>query len=62
MDAPAPLLAKQWKKIFDSGKVVAPPMAAVSSIIFGYLAYRGMSTYALDEVMDTDCCSTHRIF
>ncbi|KAI4797120.1 hypothetical protein E4T44_12020, partial [Aureobasidium sp. EXF-8845] len=40
MDAPAPLLAKQWKKIFDSGKVVAPPMAAVSSIIFGYLAYR----------------------
>lgn len=42
LDAPAPLLAKQWKKIFDQGKVVAPPMAAISSAIFGYLAYRGM--------------------
>jgi hypothetical protein len=49
MDAPAPLLAKQWKKIFDSGKVVAPPMAAISSAIFGYLAYRGMFTHALDR-------------
>jgi hypothetical protein len=60
MDAPAPLLAKQWKKIFDSGKVVAPPMAAVSSIVFGYLAYRGMSIYVLDGDMETDCSSTHR--
>jgi hypothetical protein len=48
MDAPAPLLAKQWKKIFDSGKVVAPPMAAISSAIFGYLAYRGMPAHDLD--------------
>ncbi|KAI4723765.1 DUF1772-domain-containing protein [Aureobasidium sp. EXF-10728] len=40
MDAPAPLLAKQWKKIFDQGKTSAPPMAVLSSAIFGYLAYR----------------------
>ncbi|KAG2165974.1 DUF1772-domain-containing protein [Aureobasidium pullulans] len=40
MDAPAPLLAKQWKKIFDQGKVAAPPMAVISAAIFGGLAYR----------------------
>ncbi|KAI5243213.1 DUF1772-domain-containing protein [Aureobasidium subglaciale] len=40
MDAPAPLLAKQWKKIFDIGKVTLPPLALVSGAIFGYLAYR----------------------
>ncbi|KAI4732970.1 DUF1772-domain-containing protein [Aureobasidium sp. EXF-12298] len=40
LDAPAPLLARQWKKIFDQGKVAAPPMAVLSSAIFGYLAYR----------------------
>ena len=45
MDAPAPLLARQWKKIFDQGKVVAPPMALISSAIFGYLAYRGKTTH-----------------
>jgi len=41
LDAPAPLLAKQWKKMFDSGKVVAPPLSIVGAAIFGALAYRG---------------------
>jgi hypothetical protein len=41
MDAPAPLLAKQWKKMFDSGKIVAPPLSIISAVIFGGLAYRG---------------------
>lgn len=41
LDAPAPLLVKQWKKVFDTGKVVAPPLSLVSAIIFASLAYRG---------------------
>ena len=49
LDAPAPLLARQWKKIFDQGKVAAPPMAVLSSAIFGYLAYRGKFAHVLDE-------------
>ncbi|KAF1353902.1 hypothetical protein BDV97DRAFT_279548, partial [Delphinella strobiligena] len=40
LDSPAPLLVKQWKKIFDSGKVVAPPLSIISAAIFGGLAYR----------------------
>ncbi|KAI5200696.1 DUF1772-domain-containing protein [Aureobasidium subglaciale] len=40
MDAPAPLLVKQWKRIFDIGKVTLPPLAIASGAIFGYLAYR----------------------
>lgn len=42
MESPAPLAAKQWKKIFDSGKVIAPPLTVVSAATFGGLAYRGM--------------------
>lgn len=55
LDAPAPLLAKQWKKIFDQGKVVAPPMAAISSAIFGYLAYRGMFAHVSKKYHSIDC-------
>ncbi|GAB7351245.1 hypothetical protein MBLNU459_g1671t1 [Dothideomycetes sp. NU459] len=43
MDSPAPLAAKQWKKVFDSGKVIAPPLSVVSAAIFGGLAYRAPS-------------------
>ncbi|GAB7351244.1 hypothetical protein MBLNU459_g1671t2 [Dothideomycetes sp. NU459] len=42
MDSPAPLAAKQWKKVFDSGKVIAPPLSVVSAAIFGGLAYRAL--------------------
>ncbi|KAF2455847.1 hypothetical protein BDY21DRAFT_306461 [Lineolata rhizophorae] len=38
MDAPAPLLAKQFKKNYDFGKIAGPAMSLVSSLSFGYLA------------------------
>jgi hypothetical protein len=62
LDAPAPLLARQWKKIFDQGKVAAPPMAVLSSAIFGYLAYRGMLAHVLDGDQKADHPRTHCIF
>lgn len=40
LDAPAPLLVKQWQKVFDTGKVVAPPLSIISAAIFGTLAYK----------------------
>ena len=39
--APAPVLSKQWKQMFDSDKAVAPGVVVFSSSIFGYLAYNG---------------------
>lgn len=47
LDAPAPLLAKQWQKVFDTGKVVAPPLSILSSAIFGGLAYRGVYCHCI---------------
>jgi hypothetical protein len=44
LEAPAPLLAKQWKKAYDKGKALAPPISLLASGIFGYLAYRERST------------------
>lgn len=40
LEAPAPLLARQWKKQFDSDKYVAPAIALFSSGVFSYIAYR----------------------
>jgi len=40
LEAPAPLLAKQWKKLFDADKLLAPAIALFSSGIFGYISYR----------------------
>jgi len=44
MEAPAPLLAKQWQKAYSIGKAVAPPLSVITSVVFGYLAYREKST------------------
>lgn len=41
LEAPAPLLARQWKKQFDTDKFVAPAIALFSSGVFSYIAYRG---------------------
>ena len=41
LHAPAPLLAKQWKTMFDGDKLLAPIIVLYSSSIFGYLAWRG---------------------
>ncbi|KAK4508254.1 hypothetical protein PRZ48_001992 [Zasmidium cellare] len=40
LQAPAPLLAKQWKKQFDADKILAPAIALFSSGVFGYIAWR----------------------
>ncbi|ORY14904.1 hypothetical protein BCR34DRAFT_201939 [Clohesyomyces aquaticus] len=39
MEAPAPLAARQWKKVFDQGKIVGPALAVASTLATGYLAY-----------------------
>ncbi|SMR50786.1 unnamed protein product [Zymoseptoria tritici ST99CH_1A5] len=40
LEAPAPLLARQWKKQFDADKWLAPAVAIFSSGVFSYIAYR----------------------
>ncbi|KAK3723568.1 hypothetical protein LTR37_001820 [Vermiconidia calcicola] len=40
LEAPAPLLAKQWKKMFDSEKYLAPIIGLGSGSLFLYLAAR----------------------
>ncbi|KAI7160800.1 hypothetical protein KC349_g3296 [Hortaea werneckii] len=40
LQAPAPLLARQWKTMFDSDKALSPAVVALGSSIFTYLASR----------------------
>ncbi|KAI6803032.1 hypothetical protein KC327_g15774 [Hortaea werneckii] len=40
LQAPAPLLARQWKTMFDSDKALSPAVVALGSGIFTYLASR----------------------
>ncbi|KAI7088826.1 hypothetical protein KC356_g2998 [Hortaea werneckii] len=40
LQAPAPLLARQWKTMFDSDKALPPAVVALGSGIFTYLASR----------------------
>ncbi|KAL4803068.1 hypothetical protein BDV18DRAFT_49314 [Aspergillus unguis] len=37
--APASLLAKQWRDMYNAGKTQNPPIAALSAAAFAYLAY-----------------------
>jgi len=37
--APNSLSAKQWRVIYQKGLMVAPPFAALTSIIYGFLSY-----------------------
>ncbi|KAI4611624.1 uncharacterized protein J4E87_010474 [Alternaria ethzedia] len=39
MQAPAPLAVKQWYTIFTRGGAIARPLAAISALATGYLAY-----------------------
>lgn len=45
LQAPAPLLARQWKTMFDSDKALSPAVVALGSSIFTFLASRGMLAY-----------------
>lgn len=38
-NVPAGTIAKQWQRLFDIGKLQAPPVAASVAISFGYLAW-----------------------
>ncbi|KAI5370324.1 hypothetical protein Slin14017_G012030 [Septoria linicola] len=40
LHAPAPLLAKQWKTLYDSDKTLASVLSIFSSGVFAFLAYR----------------------
>ena len=42
LHAPAPLLAKQWKELFDADKLVNPVLSVLGLGVFGWFAYRGM--------------------
>lgn len=53
MEAPAPLLAKQWKKMFDIGVVAAPILSATSAAIFGLMAYKG--AFPHKSFLDVPC-------
>lgn len=39
LQSPSPLLARQWKILFDNGIVVVVPACVASSAAFAYLAY-----------------------
>ncbi|KAI9664043.1 MAG: hypothetical protein M1821_007534 [Bathelium mastoideum] len=41
MEAPAPLLARQWKKLYDIGFRIGPTAYIGNSVIIGWLASRG---------------------
>jgi hypothetical protein len=43
LQAPAPILVKQWQTCFDKGATALPPLTVVGAVIFGALAYLGQS-------------------
>lgn len=42
--APYPLIVRQWKKSFDTGKIIHPGIALLSSFAYGYLAFQMQGT------------------
>ena len=44
MLAPNPLVARQWRKLYDRGSVTASPLAAASALAFGFLSYKSYGT------------------
>lgn len=40
MLAPSPLVARQWKKVYDLGVVRSPPLALTSALSFSFLSYK----------------------
>lgn len=43
MQAPAPLAAKQWYSVFTVGGFYARPLAVLSALATGYVAYHRKS-------------------
>ncbi|MCJ1257721.1 hypothetical protein MMC24_005547 [Lignoscripta atroalba] len=42
--APSTLLVHQWRRIYERGVATAPPLAAMSSLSFAYLAYQSQAS------------------
>lgn len=47
LHSPAPLLAKQWKSLFDNGLLLVAPCGVAAATGFAYLAYHSASTATL---------------
>jgi hypothetical protein len=45
MQAPAPLAARQWHSVFTVGGFYARPLAILSALATGYVAYHRKSIY-----------------
>jgi len=45
LEAPAPLLARQWKKVWLTARSTAPVFSIGLSVLFGYLAYKEPSSH-----------------
>jgi len=54
--APAPLLAQQWKRMFDADKLLAPIIVTFGTGVFGWIAYLGEHT--LRTMPDRKGCKT----
>lgn len=54
MEAPAPLAVKQWYSIFTRGGAIARPLAMLSALATGYVAYNRASLEHPTSVSDID--------
>ena len=44
MLAPEPLVARQWKKVYDRGVSTSPPLALTSALMFSFVSYKWYGT------------------
>jgi hypothetical protein len=52
MQAPAPLAVKQWATIYNRGATIGLPLAVISALATGYVAYNRTSYYLSKIVSD----------
>ncbi|EMD00638.1 hypothetical protein BAUCODRAFT_28981 [Baudoinia panamericana UAMH 10762] len=53
LKAPAPLLAKQWKTMYDGDVLIAPATSAIGLGVFGYFAYRDPNAWSHHQILYT---------
>ncbi|TKA78213.1 hypothetical protein B0A55_03771 [Friedmanniomyces simplex] len=53
LHAPAPLLAKQWKTLFDADKLVNPVVSAIGLGVFSFFAYRDPNPGSRHQILYT---------
>jgi hypothetical protein len=54
MEAPAPLAVKQWYTIFTRGGAIARPLAILSALATGYVAYNRASLTCSENAVQID--------